>query len=393
MKRYHAPDFALAIATIALVGFGLLVLSSASVVESFTATGSNYYYFVRQLIFALVGIGAWLFFQRFSYHKLGKWANTLLYIALGLLVVVLIPGIGYQIGGARRWISLGPVTIQISEVVKLAVIVYLAQWFSKENRFMGNFQRVTLPFIAMLALLGALIMLEPDFGTLGIISLIMLSMYWTAGAAFRHIALIGSMGVATFWFLIKVEPYRLSRLLAFLDPKRDPLGISYHINQALLALGSGGLFGLGLGYSRQKYNYLPAASSDSIFAIMGEELGFIRTMFLILLYGFIIYRGIRIAQKAPDTFSRLLATGITTWFGFQAIINMGAITGLFPLTGIPLPLISLGGSSLVLTLVGMGILLNISKYTIDDGKDKDSFSRWWNSWTRSAALFGRRKAR
>jgi len=392
MRNYHSPDFTLTIFTLLLLLFGLWVLSSASVVESFTATGHNYYYLGRQFIFALVGVILWFIAQRIPYHRWRKWANILLYIALGVMVLVLIPGIGYQIGGARRWFALGPVTIQISEIVKLAIVVYLAYWFSKESRYIRNFSKIVLPFIALIALVGLLMMLEPDLGTLGIIVLVMLSVYWVAGAAFRHIALIGGIGLAGFWFLIQIAPYRLARLLAFLDPSRDPLGISYHINQALLALGSGGLFGLGYGYSRQKYNYLPAASSDSIFAIIGEELGFIRTALLVLLYGVVIARGIRIAQKAPDTFSRLLACGITAWIGFQAIINMGAITGLFPLTGIPLPLISLGGSSLVITLVALGILLNISKHTTYEGKE-DSFSRWWNRWARSATSSPRRGAR
>ncbi len=390
MRHYHSPDFGLAIATIALVVIGLLMVSSASVVESFTSTGSNYYYSLRQLIFALVGVGAWLLTQRISYRRWENWAVYLFYGALLLLVVVLIPGLGYQIGGARRWLNLGLFTLQVSEPVKLALIVYLASWLAKESRLVGSFQKIGLPFVALLSIVTILVVLQPDLGTLGIIALIMLSIYWVAGAALRHIALIGGIGLAAFWLLIQVAPYRLNRILTFLDPSRDPLGIGYHINQALLAIGSGGLFGVGFGYSRQKYEYLPTASSDSIFAIIGEELGFVRAVLLIVLYGFLILRGIRIAHKAPDTFARLLATGITTWIGFQTAINMGAITGLLPLTGVPLPFISLGGSSLITTLIGAGILLNISKYTLYEGKKESSLGRWWHRWAHSATSATRR---
>lgn len=390
MRRGHPPDYFLALATIILVVFGLIMVSSASVVFSFETTGSNNFYFFRQAIFALVGIGAWFLVQRYDYRRLKKWAPYLFWIAIALLVVVLIPYIGLQVGGARRWIGLGPVTLQATEFTKLALIIFLAYFFEKNSRRMEDFRRVVVPFALILVSLGILIMVEPDLGTLGVIAAISLGMYWIAGAAFRHVAFLAGLALAAGWILIKMAPYRWGRILAFLDPTRDPLGIGYHVTQALVAVGSGGLLGLGFGHSRQKFNYLPQASSDSIFAVIAEELGFLKTLVLLALFAFLIWRGLRVARTASDSFGRLLASGIVIWISVQIFINVGSIVGLLPLTGVPLPLISLGGSSLVITLIALGILLNISKQTAEESDEEDPLSRWWHSWARASRASYRR---
>ena len=220
-----------------------------------------------------------------------------------------------------------------------------------------------LPFLFLLGVISALILLQPDMGTLTVIAVIAIVVYFIAGAPWKHLAFIGIGGLGVFALLIKLAPYRAARLTTFLNPELDPQGIGYHINQALLALGTGGIFGLGLGHSRQKFNFLPEPYGDSIFAVIGEELGFLLSVGLIVLFVLIMWRGYNIAKRAPDTFSKLVATGIVTWIAFQALVNIAAMVALIPMTGIPLPLISYGSTSLLTILASLGILVNISKYT------------------------------
>jgi cell division protein FtsW len=220
-----------------------------------------------------------------------------------------------------------------------------------------------LPFLGIMGLIGFLVMKQPDTGTLGIIVLSSFAIFFVSGARIQHIISLGSIGILALWILIKIEPYRLARITAFLDPGADPRGIGYQINQALLAVGSGGLLGVGLGHSRQKFNYLPEPVGDSIFAIVGEELGLIGAAFLVILFVLLAMRGIKIAKNSPDMFGRLVATGITSWIVFQAFINISANIALVPLTGVPLPFVSYGGTSLVFLMAAVGILLNISKHT------------------------------
>ena len=383
MRPYHRQDYYLAVTTFVLVVFGLIMVASASVVESYTATGSNNYYFIRQSIFAVIGIFLWWFLQKLDYRYWKRWATTLMIIAGVLLIAVLIPGIGVESGGARRWIGFGDFTLQASEVAKFAIVVYLAYWFERKGRAITGLYQTFLPFVLVLLGVFFLVMQEPDLGTATVIALIAGTMYLVAGASWGQLATLFTAGVLGVLFLIKLAPYRLRRLLTFLNPGADPLGAGYHINQALLAIGSGGIFGLGYGYSRQKYNFLPEPSSDSIFAIIGEELGLIGAVCLVVVpFAIIVWRGLLVARKAPDMFGRMMALGLTSWIGYQAIINIGAIVGLFPLTGVPLPFISLGGSSLVITLAAAGVLLNISKQTVKSSEDENPLSWWWNWWAR-----------
>ncbi len=390
MRNYHRQDYYLAITTVLLLIFGLVMVSSASVVQSFDATGSNNYYFFRQAGFALVGLFLWWFFSKLDYHWWKKIAWPLLVISGVLLIAVLVPGIGLEAGGARRWIAIGGFTWQASESMKFAMIIYLAWWFERKGSKITDFYNTFLPFVMMLGLAFILVIQEPDMGTAVSLALITGSMYMVAGATWGQIFTLVGGGLGSILVLIKLAPYRLSRFLTFLNPNADPLGSGYHINQALLAIGSGGLFGLGYGRSRQKYNFLPEASSDSIFAVIGEELGMIGCLALIAGFAIVIWRGLLIARRAPDMFGRLLAMGITGWIGFQAVLNMGALVGLFPLTGIPLPFISLGGTSLVMVLAASGILLNISKQTIITHKDENLIGGW-GDWRTYFANSGNRR--
>ena len=390
MRAYHKQDYYLTITTIILVVFGLIMVSSASVVQSYEATGSNNFYFFRQSAYALVGLFAWWFFSKLDYHFWKRWATTLLVIAGVLLVAVLIPGIGVESGGARRWISIAGQTLQASEFAKFALVIYLAYWFENKGHKIVDFYNTFLPFVVLLGVIFLLIMQQPDLGTAMSLSLAAGAMYMVAGATWGQVLSLVGAGLGSVLLLIKLEPYRLSRFLTFLNPGADPLGAGYHINQALLAIGSGGLIGVGLGRSRQKFNFLPEAASDSIFAVIGEELGMIGCLFLITLFVIVIWRGLLVARRAPDMFGRMLALGVTCWIGFQAVLNMGALVGLFPLTGIPLPFISLGGTSLVMILAASGILLNISKQTITTHQDESLIGGWGDWWTHFANIGGRR---
>ncbi|MFH0912501.1 MAG: putative lipid II flippase FtsW [Patescibacteria group bacterium] len=390
MRKFHSPDPYLILATLALVIFGIIMVSSASVVESFQVTGSNTYYFFRQAIFALVGLMLWFFLQRFDYHNYRFVATTALLISAVLLVLVFIPGLGVEAGGSRRWLGAGDLTLQVTEVLKLGLIFYLAYWLEQKGPRINSFYHTCLPFIVLLVVICGLIVAEPDMGTTMVIAGIALAMYYSAGGRWQHLSLIVFGGVTIAWVLIWAAPYRAARLMTFLNLSDDPLGAGYHINQALIALGSGGFLGLGFGRSRQKYNFLPETSSDSIFAIIGEELGFLGIIFLVLLpLTVFVWRGLQTARRAPDTFGRLLAVGITTWIGWQAAVNIGAIIGLIPLTGVPLPFISQGGSSLLFVLAASGILLNISRQTIYTKDDEDPFGWWGDIWSRVAGFIRR----
>jgi cell division protein FtsW len=270
-------------------------------------------------------------------------------------------GVNYQ--GASRWIDLGPISFQPSEVVKISVIIYLASWLKGKGSRIEDFKQGLIPFLIILGGIALLIISQPDIGTLGVIVMISLIMFYVAGAPIKYIIGILLGGMAFLGLLIKLEPYRMSRLTAFLNPSIDPQGISYQINQALLAVGSGGFLGLGLGHSRQKFNYLPEPAGDSIFAVISEELGMIGAFGVILLFIILALKGYRVARFAPDKFGKLVAVGIVSWIVFQALVNIMSILKLMPLTGITLPFISYGSTSLVFTLIGVGILLNISKYS------------------------------
>ena len=362
-KKNKNLDKTLLSAILALMVFGLVMIASAGVVYSETRFGDGYYFFKHQFFFGVIpGLAALYFFQKIDYHYWKKAAAPLFLISLVFLVLVFIPGVGTKAYGASRWVQLGHLSFQPSEMAKIAIILYLAAWLeSKGRRKIRDVFEGLVPFLGILGILGFLILKQPDTGTLGLIVLVSSIIYFVSGAKISHILALILSAAAGLWALIKIAPYRMDRFLVFLNPELDPRGIGYQINQALLAIGSGGLFGIGLGHSRQKFNYLPEPAGDSIFAIIGEELGMIGAGILVLMFVVLAFRGFKIAKNAPDDFGKLAAVGITSWIILQAFINIAAITSLIPLTGIPLPFISYGGTSLIFLLAGAGILLNISK--------------------------------
>ncbi len=362
LPKPHRPDYLLSIAVFALVVFGLIMVSSASVVQSYENTGDTYYYFKHQLIYGVIfGLIAMFVFSRIPYEKYKKLGLIMLVVTFILLILVLI--FGQTLGGSRSWIIIGGFSFQPTEFVKLLFVIYLAVWLEKRRDKLQSFREGFLPFLVLLGAISLLVLLQPDIGTLAVIMLTAIVVYYIAGGALKHILALIAITAAGLFSAIKMFPHAATRFTAFLHPELDPQGIGYQINQALLAIGSGGIIGLGLGNSRQKFNYLPEASGDSIFAIIGEELGFIWALLLILLFVFIAYRGFQIARRTDDVFGKLVAVGITSWIIFQAFINLAGILNLIPFTGLPLPLISYGGSAMLATLIAIGILLNISRYT------------------------------
>lgn len=335
--------------------FGFFMVYDASSFVAFRDFSDKYHYVKDQAVWLSLGMLGLISFSYFNYRRLYNLSLPLLFIAIVMLILVFIPGIGIGLLGANRWINLKIFILQPAEFVKLVLAIYLSAWFSKKEK--GRL----FAFLLLLGLVLFLVLIEPDMGTSFIILLEAITIYFLSGSNFFYfialLPLIAALGI----FLIKISSYRTKRLEDFLNINQSIESSSYHVKQILIALGSGGIFGVGIGKSLQKYAYLPEATTDSIFAIIAEELGFIGATFVIFLFAVIAWRGFYIAINAKDNFGKLLAAGITTFLTVQAIINLGAITSLFPLTGIPLPFISYGGSSLIVDLCSIGILLNISR--------------------------------
>lgn len=362
MKK-RQPDYVFILIVIAIVFFGLVILFSASMVLSQDISGHGYYFFRHQLLYGILP-GLFLFFilQRIDYRYWQKVAFPLMIFGLVLLGLVLIPGAGYSHGGAKRWIELGGFSLQPFEFVKLFFIIYLSALLSKKGRSERVIKESFIPFLAVAGATVLLVLCQPNVSALAIFFLISVIIYFLAGAKVSHISTLIGLGLVIFIAFIKITGYNISRLTVYLHPEIDPLGIGYQTDQAFLAIGSGGLFGLGLTHSIQKWKYLPEIIGDSIFAITAEELGLFGAGVLIILFMCFAWRGLKIAKKAPDKFGYLLAGSITGWISFQALINMASISGLIPLTGIPLPFVSYGGSAMMVSLASIGILVNISKY-------------------------------
>lgn len=348
---------------IALLAIGLMVLWSASTAESQQNFGNSTFYLSNQVLKGVL-IGAILMYiiAKIDYHKWKKLIPWTLGLSILSLIAVKIPGIGFTANGAARWIDIGPIFFQPSEFAKFAFILYMAGWASSRGHHKSFKDSVAIPLLILL-LYCSLIITQPDLGTMLSLCAIALVMFFVGGIKLHYLVSILSAGVVAIITLIIIEPYRAERITAFLNRSIDPLGIGYQINQALLATGSGGWFGYGYGLSRQKFFYLPEAITDSVFAIMAEELGFVRVVLILCLFAFLIYRGLLIALRAPDTFGRMLTVGIIAWISTNTLINIGAILGLLPLTGIPLPFFSYGSSAMIATLASLGIVLNISKNT------------------------------
>lgn len=335
---------------------------SSSAVSAYVNFNDSYYFFKRQIIWVTLGIMAMLFTMNIDYHVWRKLATPILIVTVVLLILVLIPGLGKVVNGARRWLGFGSLYLQPSEIAKLSMVLFCSASLARHQEKITSFVKGLVPQLLILLLVFGLILREPDLGTALAIGGTIFVLLFTAGARLSHLASLGSVGVVGIIGAIILEPYRLKRLLAFSDPWADPLNTGYHIIQSLYALGSGGLFGVGLGRSREKFLYLPEPHTDFIFAILGEELGFIGTITVILLFFLFAWRGFKVAISAPDIYGSILAAGLTTMIVMQALMNIAVVTASMPVTGIPLPFISFGGSALIFTLAGVGILLNISRY-------------------------------
>ncbi len=372
--RKTTIDIPLAIVIFCLLVFGIIMISSVSVYESYQITSSmvsqglrnepsNSFYLWRHFWRALLSIPIWIFAIYFPLKFWKKAALPFFVITILLLVALFLPGIGANYGTSTSWINLPFLpSVQPAEMAKLGLIFYLAVWMEKRQELVRSFQYGFIPFTILLSVVVILLAMQPDFGSVLVIAVIAASMFFAAGGSSFHIMAGGLMAAAMAYPIIMSKEYIRNRFLTFLNPELDPLNIGFQIKQALIAIGSGGVFGVGFGKSIQKFGYLPEVQGDTIFAAACEELGFIRIGFLILAYAFVAYRGYMIAGDAKDRFSMLIATGITSWFAFQAIINMGVNLAILPLTGLTLPFISYGGSSLMVNMLAAGILLNISRY-------------------------------
>jgi cell division protein FtsW len=336
---------------------------SASAVWADYRFDDSFYFAKRQLLFAIIGLIAMFFIMNIDYWTWRSWSKVILITCFVLLIAVLIPGIGNVRNGSRSWIGVGAFSIQPSEFMKLAMIIYLAKFLSENQKNITSFKKGLVPSLGLVFTAFALIMLQPDLGTGTVMVGTCLIMIFVSGARIVHFIGLGLIGLAGFVGLIAAAPYRIKRITAFLDPWEDPLGSGFQTIQSLYAIGPGGLFGLGLGQSRQKFFYLPEPQTDFIFAILAEELGFIGGAFVLLLFALLLWRGIRTALNAPDLYGSFLAVGIISMVAFQVMINIGVVINLIPVTGITLPFFSYGGSSLTLMLMAMGILLNISRYS------------------------------
>ncbi len=356
------PDFILFITTLALIGIGLVMVFSSSAVTSSVNYDDAYYYFKRQLVWALLGIFAMIIIMKINYAKLKELALPLLIISIICLVLVLTP-LGIVIKGSSRWLGVAPFVFTPSELAKLAMVMFLARSLSINLDKIRSFKEGVLPYLGLLALVCGLIMLQPDLGTSVAIAGTFFLMILIAGANMAHLGMIAVTGLAALGAAIAVAPYRMERWYAFLDPWKYASDEGFQTIQSLYALGSGGLFGMGLGRSRQKFFYLPEQYTDFVYAILGEELGFIGAFIVLALFLLFAWRGFKIALNVPDIYGGLLAAGITIMVVLQAAINIAVVSGLMPVTGITLPFISYGGTSLLFTLAGVGLLLNVSRYS------------------------------
>lgn len=338
---------------LALSFFGLLMILDASAIVALQDFGNRFYYVERQAVWFILGLFSLVFFSLIDPRLIKKLSFPFFLVSFFFLVLVLFPGLGQEVYGGRRWLDFGPLGFQPAELAKLSLILYLAALFERKREF--------LPFLSVTGLVLILLLLEPDLGTASIIISTAVCLYFVSGAPLKQISVITLFGLILGPLLILFSPYRKKRLLTFLNSSFDVQGASYHVRQALIALGSGGLFGRGLGLSRQKFHFLPEVTTDSIFAIFAEEFGFLGTLLLISVFVFLYYRGFKAAVKVKDDFSRLAAVGIIICLSLQTLINLGAMAALIPLTGVPLPFISYGGSSLLISLTGMGIVYNISR--------------------------------
>ncbi len=344
--------------------FGLIVLSSASVVQAAKNYGSSSYYWRHQLLYGILpGVIALLLMRKFNYKQLRPFALPLLFAALVLMVLVFVPGIGLHLKGATSWLNLRWFTFQPAEALKLALVVYIAAWLGDNRERVKSIQLGLVPFAIIMSFVALLLLLQPDLGTLGIVGIIAGGMYFIAGLPWKQTVIVAVvLGLLVLGFAAR-SPERWNRIANIFNPTGDVRGSGWQLNQSLIAIGSGGIWGVGFGQSTQKFGFLPEPIGDSIFAIVVEELGLVGGCAVIALFAALGTMLVMIARRAPDAFGSLLASGMAVWVLGQAIVNMMAITGIGPLTGLPLPFVSYGGTSMIAMLAGFGIVLNVAEHT------------------------------
>ncbi len=358
----RTPNYLLLVATVAVLNVigGVMVLSASSV-SSLTDYGSAWYFFERQVAWTAVAAIAFMVAARIDYHAWRRWTRPLLVVSIVLLLAVLVPGIGIEVAGSRRWLGAGSFRFQPTEIAKLALLVYATDLLARRARDLHDWRRVLRPVLIVLAVTGALVLREPDLDSTIVLLLIATTVLVVGGIRLRHLAVFGGVAVMAGTVLALAEPYRRARVFSFLNPSSGSSSTSYQISQSLIAIGSGGWTGVGLGAGRAKWLFLPNAHTDFIFAIIGEELGLVGCLLVVGLFVAFAVLGTRAAARAPDRFGTLLAAGVTAWVVGQAAINIGAVIGLLPVSGIPLPFVSFGGSALVFTMVAAGILGNVAR--------------------------------
>lgn len=361
MKKRNI-DILLVVAIVLLSVFGLLMIYSASYVWADYKFNDPYKFVKNQGIFFIIGLFLMFFVSKIDYHIYYKKAHVLLCTCFVLLILVLIPGVGTIRNGSRSWFGIGSFGIQPSEFMKLALIIFTAKYLCKNEKQMNQIVKGVFPILGLCLLVFGLIMLQPDFGTGMIILMTIVGLLFVGGVPLHFFLKVGMVGVVGIVGLILSAPYRLERILSFMNPWKDPLGSGFQIIQSLYAIGPGGLFGMGFGGSRQKHFYLPEPQTDFIFSIISEEFGFLGIVILTSLFLLIIWKGFSLARNSTDLFSKYLCFGITFGLAFQTLLNLMVVVGLIPVTGVTLPFLSYGGSSLLITLVSMGILLNVSRH-------------------------------
>jgi cell division protein FtsW len=345
-----------------LVMAGMLAVYSSSFAVGYHEYGNTNYFVTRQAVFALVGVAAMVFFMRLDYNRLRVLSLPMMLIAVFALLLVLVPGIGVERNGSARWLELGPISVQPSEYAKLALVIYISAWLTSRGDDIHKFSLGFVPFVLMVSIVGGLIMAEPDMGTTIIVLMTASTLFFVAGAPLSHLALLIAVGGFISLMVVQQRDYQMDRLMSYIDPQADPQGNGFQILQLLIALGSGGPLGLGWAESRQKFFYVPGAHTDGVMAIIGEEIGFVGLMIIIGLFAFFVVRGLKITVTSRDRFGTLLAIGIVSWISFQTLINIAGITRTIPLTGVPVPFLSYGGSSLIAVMAAVGVLLSVSRY-------------------------------
>ncbi|MBI5044147.1 MAG: putative lipid II flippase FtsW [Nitrospirae bacterium] len=360
VANFKSINYSLFIIVTILTAIGILMIYSSSAIPALKKMNDLFFFLKRQMIWAVIGLVAMIIVSRIDYRNWDRLFLPLLFLTILLLILVLIPSIGREVNGARRWLRLGILSFQPAELSKLTIIIYMARIITKKGERIKDFMNGFLPVMSIIGIIVMLIMIEPDIGTAVTIGIIALSLLFAGGARLKHIMLLGIFLMPILYSVLSTG-YRWQRIISTWDPWKDPYNSGYQIIQSYLALGSGGLLGAGLGEGKQKLFFLPEAHTDFIFSILGEELGFAGAVTVIALFAALIYLGFVIALRTEDVFARYLALGITIMIGIQAVINISVVTGLLPTKGIPLPFVSFGGSSLLVNMMSIGILMNIAE--------------------------------